>query len=136
MRDAGENCNMVYVMLEKIQELVAPDCPEDKLRQTIQEHCAAAVWTLRGRGLGALAEQAKQALSAKGLEFSLTFQEGALVIRIENCPSAAKDDACCCRFAHVFLDEISRWAGYTVEIQRAVPEGRCIQTFRQERETG
>ena len=136
MPKTKDSCNLVYAMLEKIQDLLPPDCPEEKLRETVQKHCGVAISTLRGRGLGALAEQARQTLSTKGLEFSIVFRKNNLVIQIDNCPSAAVEDACCCRFAHVFFDEICQWAGYNVEIQRVVPEGRCTQIFRREKGEG
>jgi len=123
---------MVYELMDRIRSEITSGCSEHEIRKAVHLHGGDLVGSLRGRGLSALANQAKHELSNKGLIFSIAFNGMDLVIQIEESPDLHEMENYCGKFAFVFFDEVCKWAGYKVSFEKLGTNGAFVQTFRRE----
>ena len=128
-----EYCKTVMAITAGLDDLVSADVPEERVRKIVHDSHEAMIGEIKGRGLTALAEYARDFFKNSDAKVSICFQGPALAIRVKDCPSAGDtpQESPRCRVAHILLDEVCRWAGYCSEIERH-EDGECLQRFWRE----
>jgi len=135
MTSHRDSCEMVEGLIAEIFERVGAEAPEEEIRQAVRDAGAELVSRVRGRGLTALAENARDVFNSTGTDYTIHYEGQYMVIHVHDCPVRNHPDSAFapnCRFASILMDEICRWAGFHVEFETARDGPNCVQRYRPE----
>ena len=119
-----------------LDETYGEAATEKYLRQVGRSYYGPLSQQLRTEGLAALEKHWQEVFSKEGGKFNLTYQEGVLVLTVQECPAIAHLKKInqlvterFCETTVVVNETICGEAGYACSCQYEPGKGKCVQKF-------